>query len=161
MPWIIAAALLIVALLIRFGHRKAAVGCAVGVIAIGVWLYVYNARQEHEAASRIPVSEIALSNVELRPTFRSGYDLVGTLKNNSPQYRLDGLDVSVTLRDCKTRDKASCTVIGQARTYVAMTVPAGESLDLVAPLHFGDDKPEVKGTLAWDYTILSATANRQ
>jgi hypothetical protein len=161
MPWIIAVALLIVALLIRFGHRKSALGLAVGVVALGTWLYVHNERQEHAAENRIPVSDIALNNVNLRPTFRSGYDLVGTLRNNSPRYRLDGIDVSVTLRDCRTKDNTNCTVIGQASTYVAITVPSGESRDLVASLHFGDDKPEVKGTLAWDYKIVSATANRQ
>jgi hypothetical protein len=32
---------------------------------------------------------------------------------------------------------------------------------MVASLHFGDDKPKAKGTLAWDYEITAITAKRQ
>lgn len=161
MAWLIAVAILVVALLVATGYRKSAIGLALGVLIVGVSLYLYNERQEQQETSRISISEIALENVDLKPTFRSGYDLVGTIRNNSPKYRLDGIDVTATLRDCETKDKSTCTVIGQASAYVAVTVPPEESRDFVASLHFGNDKPRARGTLAWDYQVTAVTAKRQ
>jgi hypothetical protein len=161
MAWLIAVAILIVCVLAATGFRKSAISLSLGVLIVGASLYAYNERQERKETSRIGVSEIAMENVDLRPTFRSGYDLVGTLKNNSPKYRVDGIDVVVTVRDCKTKDKSSCAEIGQASAYVAVTVPPGESRDVVASLHFGSDRPKAKGTLAWDYEITAVTAKRQ
>lgn len=161
MAWLIAVAILVASLLVAAGYRKSALGLALGVSIVGISLYLYNERQEQQATSRIAVSEIALENVDLRPTFGSGYDLVGTIRNNSPKYRLDGIDVALTLRDCRSKDKSTCTVIGQASAYAAITVPPEESRDLVVSLHFGGDKPKAKGTLAWDYEITAVTAKRQ
>jgi hypothetical protein len=161
MAWLIAVAILIVCVLIVTGFRKSAIGLALGVLIAGTSLYVYNERQEQKETSRIAVSEIAMENVDLRPTFRSGYDLVGTITNNSPKYRLDGIDVTVTLRDCKSKDKSTCISMGQASAHVAVTVPSGESRDMVASLHFGDERPKAKGTLAWDYEVTAVTAKRQ
>lgn len=161
MAWLIAIAILIVAGLFAAGLRKPALALGLGVLIAGVSIYVYNERQERQETTRITASEIGLENVELRPTFRSSYDFVGTLKNKSEQYRIDGIDITVTLRDCSSKDKTSCTVIGQASGYTGIAVPPQASRDLVVSLHFGGDQPRAKGHFAWDYAITAITAKRQ
>ncbi len=161
MAGLIVVAILVVFLLLAAGFRKAAAGVAVLVLIVGVSIYLYNEQQEQRATTRIAVSEIAVEKLDLTPTFRSGYDLSGTIKNNSAKYRLDGIDVTVTLRDCRDKDKSTCTVIGQASAYAAMTVPPREARDFILSLHFGNDRPRATGTLAWDYEITAVTAKRQ
>jgi hypothetical protein len=161
MAWLIAVAIAVVALLFVAGFRKSAFSLAIGVLIVGVSVYLYNEHEEQQATSRITASEIAMENVELRPTFRSSYDLIGTIRNNSQTYRLDGIDVTVTMRDCRSKDKSTCTLIGQASGHAVMSLPPQESRDFVVSLYFGGDRPKVKGTFAWDYEITAITAKRQ
>ena len=161
MGWLVAIGILVLAYLFAVGYRRSAGGLAIGILLVAVSLYFYNERQEQIATSRIPVSEVTLEHVDLKPTFRSGYDLTGTIRNKSTKYRLDGFGVTVTLRDCRGKGPSSCSVVGQASSFTGMTVPPQTSADFVVSLHFGNDRPNIEGRLEWDYEVTEATARRQ
>lgn len=161
MAWLVAVAIFVVAYLFVAGYRKAAAGVAAVAVIVGVAIYLYVERKEEREVSRIAVSEIAVRDVALKPTFRSSYDLTGTVTNNSPSYRLDGIEVAVTLRDCTGAGRSSCTVIGEAGGNAVLAVEPGGSSPFIVSLHFGGDRPKAKGRLEWDYVVTAAAARRQ
>lgn len=161
MAWLVAAAVLLVSYLYASGRRKPAAILGVVFAVAGVSLYLFYQRQQVRETSLIAASEIRLQKVALNPTFRSSYDLTGTVTNDSPGYRLDGFEVTVTLRDCAGADTSGCIVIGQASAFASIIVPPRETREFIAPLHFGGDRPQAKGRLDWSYEVTAVTARRQ
>lgn len=161
MAWLVAVAILLVSYLYASGRRKPAAILGVVFVVAGVSLYVFYQRQQVRETSLIAPSEIRLQDVALHPTFRSSYDLTGTVKNNSANYRLDGFEVTVTLRDCAGADASRCTTIGQASAFAAIIVPPQDTREFIAALHFGGDRPQAKGRLDWGYEVTAVTARRQ
>jgi hypothetical protein len=161
LAWLVAIGIFAVGWLFVAGHRRAAVALALVTVAAGASLYFYYVHEQDVVTSRIPISEVTLENVALTPTFRSSFDFTAKLTNRSPKYRLDGLEIAVTLRDCAGKDKASCKVIGRASATTAVTVPPGASTDLVAALTFGGDRPKAAGRFEWDYEVVATIARRQ
>jgi hypothetical protein len=158
MAWLVAAGIVVVFLLFLAGYRKSALGLFVAAVIAGFLVYQYGQRMEQEKRTRIKPSELVLEKVVLEPTFRSSYDLTGTISNKSESYQLDGISFRVTLRDCLGKDKASCTVIGEAETYVALTIPPQQTRSFTGSLYFGTGPIRVKGRLDWDYEIISITS---
>lgn len=161
MAWLVAAAVLLVSYLYASGRRKPAVILGVVFVVAGVSLYVFYQRQQVRETSLIAVTEVKLENVTLNPTFRSSYDLIGTVRNDSASYRLDGFEVTVTLRDCAGADASRCSPLGEASAFAAISVPPRETREFIAPLHFGGDRPQAKGRLDWGYEVTAVTARRQ
>jgi hypothetical protein len=160
MAWLIVPLVLVV-LLYFAGFRRSAAALFAAAVVAGVLLYYYNERVEEDARSRIPLSDVLVENVTVTPTFRSSYNLSGKVRNKSATYRLDGITFKVTLRDCPGKDRSSCVDIGDATTYVPLTLPAQETRDFTGSLYFGGEQAKPKGTIAWDYEIVSVTARRQ
>ena len=160
MAWLIAAIIVVVTLIFLAGFRKSALSILVVGLLGGYGIYQHGQRAQHQAQSKIASSEIQVESIALNQTLDGSYDLLGRIKNNST-YRLDGIRVIVTLRDCKGNDRTSCRTIGEAATSVPVTIPPEQARDFVASLYFGGDPIRVKGTLVWDYEITSTTARRQ
>lgn len=159
MAWLLVPLVLMV-LLYLAGFPRSAGALLVAVVVAGVVLYFYNQRLEEDARSRIPLSEVIVENVTVTPTFRSSYNLSGNVRNKSEEYRLEGITFKVTLRDCQGPDKAKCVSIGEATTYVPVTLPPQEARDFVGSLYFGNEQIKPKGTFAWDYEIVAITGKR-
>jgi hypothetical protein len=159
MFWLIAP--LVIALVAFLGgFRKTALGGVVAAMIAGASIYFLDERAQQRAESRIPVAEISLENVVVRQTFDSSYELTARLNNRSSTYQVDGIALSVKLRDCRTSDTAQCVSAGEAPGQAAVTVPPGESREFTATLYLGKGHRRPKGTLAWDYQIESVTAKR-
>jgi hypothetical protein len=159
MAWLLVP-LVVVVLLYLAGFPRSAAGLFVAAVAAGIFLYYYNQRLEEAARSRIPASEVLVENVTITPTFRGSYNLSGSVRNNSDEYRLEGVTFKVTLRDCPTDDKAKCASIGEATTYVPMNLSPKEARDFVGALYFGNDRIKPKGTFAWDFEVVAITGKR-
>ena len=160
MVWLIAAIGIVSAVFLA-GFRKVALGLAVAALIGGVSLYQYNKQQQRRASTRITVSEVVIEHIALKPTFRSSYDVTGRIRNNSDAYRVDGISLAVTLRDCQGKDKSGCVVIGKATSNAPVTVPPQQARDFIASFYFGGDQIAPKGTLDWSYEITAITAKRQ
>jgi hypothetical protein len=159
MAWLLVPLVLVVLLYLGGFPRSAAALLAAAVVA-GILLYYHNQRVQEDERSRIALSEVAIENVTITPTFRSSYNLSGSIRNGSEQYQVEGLDFKVTLRDCPGADKANCTSIGEANTYVPVSVPPQQARQFVGSLYFGNEQMKLKGTLAWDYEIVAITGKR-
>lgn len=159
MAWLIVPLALVV-LLYLAGFRRSAAALLVAALVAGVLLYYYNERLQEDARSRIPLSDVVVDNVTITPTFRSSYNLSGSVRNNSEQYRLEGISFKVTLRDCEKPDKAKCVSIAEATSYVPLNLPPQETRDFIGSLYFESEQMKPKGTLAWDYEIVAITGKR-
>src|SRR5688572_6134687 len=160
MAWLIAAIIVLVALAFYAGFRKSALSILLAGLVGGYWIHYHAQRVHEQAQSKIASSEIQVESVSLNQTLDGSYDLTGRIRNNS-SYRLDGISVKVTLRDCEGKDRTNCRIIGEAATAVPVRVPTEQARDFVASLYFGGNQIRVKGTLVWDYEIISTIAKRQ
>lgn len=160
MAWIVAAAVVVVLLLFRAGYRKPAAGLAAGALVIGVLVYLLVRHQEQQASTEVALSDVAVENVVFSHTYRSSYDLSGTVTNKSERYRIERIGFEVTVRDCRTADKSSCVVLGTESAYAAVDVPPRQTRNFTASMYF-DNELAPKGTLAWDYEIEAVRARRQ
>jgi len=159
MLWLIAP-LVIALLAFLAGFRKTALAVVVAAAIAGASIYGLNEQAQQRAETRIPASEFSLENVAVRHTFDSSYELTGRLNNRSATYQVDGINLNVKLRDCRTGDASQCVAAGEAQGHAAVTVPPGASRDFTATLYLGKGHRRPKGTLAWDYEIESVTAKR-
>ena len=160
MLWLLIPLALVVVLFL-LGHRKSAAGVLVaGIVAAGL-VYGLGERVEHHETSRISASQVAFEGVRVRRTFDSSYEIAGTVRNSSDDYRIDGLTFHVTLRDCRGTDRASCTVMGEETTYVPVTVPPQQAREFLGTLYYGKELRQPKGKLEWDYKVTAITAKRQ
>ena len=159
MIWLIVPLVLVVLVYLAGFPRSAAALLATAVVA-GVVLYYYNQYVQEDARSRIPLSEVSVDKVAITPTFRSSYNLSGTVRNNSEQYRLEGISFKVTLRDCPGSDKSKCASLAEATTYVPLGLPPQQAQDFIGSLYFGNEQVKPKGTLDWDYEIVAITGKR-
>jgi hypothetical protein len=160
MAWLIVPLALVVLLYVA-GFRRSAAALLVAAILAGVLLYYYNERLQEDARSRIPLSDVEVEGVAITPTFRSSYNLSGSVRNKSEQYRLEGITFKVTLRDCQSPDKSKCVSISEATSYVPLNLAPQEAREFIGSLYFGSDETKPKGTLEWDYEIVAITGKRQ
>ena len=159
MLWLVAPAV-IVAILFIAGLRKAAVALLVVTIGAGTALYLHNRQLQQRAASRISHEEVALTDVAVRRTFDSSYEVSGKIGNKSTAYRLDGITLHLSLRNCPESDAASCVPIGDTTVNVAVTVPPKESRRFIGSFYIPTEKRQ-EGALASDYRITAVVAKRQ
>jgi hypothetical protein len=160
MAWIIAAAVVIVLLVFRAGYRKSAAGLFGGALVVGVLIYLLVRHQEEQASTELAISEVAVDSVVFSHTFRSSYDLSGTVRNKSERYHIERIRFEVTVRDCLTTEKSSCVVLSTQTAYAAVDVPPEQARNFTASLYF-DNELKPKGKLVWDYEIESVKARRQ
>src|SRR5688572_19327049 len=160
MVWFIVALVVVCATFLA-GYRKLAAGFVVAAVLGGVALYLYNDRKEQRETAGIPVSEVVIENVMVKPTFRSSYDVSGQIKNNSEVYRLDGVSLDITLRDCQTNVKTNCVVLGQATAHTSIAVAPKQTRDFITSIFLSNDRLIPKGTLVWDYEVAAITAKRR
>ena len=159
MIWLIVPLVLVV-LVYLAGFPRSAAALLAAAVAAGVLLYYYNQRLQEDERSRIPLTDVAVEKVTITPTFRSSYNLSGTVRNNSEEYLLEGISFKVTLRDCPAKDRSKCANIAEATTYVPLGVAPQQAQDFIGSLYFGNDQVKPKGTLDWDYEIIAITGKR-
>jgi hypothetical protein len=151
MAWLVGIAVVLL-LIYSSGFRKAALGIVlVGAIGIGI-IVLYTQESKREARERIPVGDLELSDISLKQQYGS-YTIVGRIKNNSHQYTLTGLGLSVVFEDCESESpRTSCVIIGEDKDhYFSMNVPPGQVRDMSEYVYPGSTRP--KGKLVWHYSI--------
>jgi hypothetical protein len=81
---------------------------------------------EHERWSIVSASQIEISDVSLTGIGNSDYNIRAVVKNNS-EFKVIGLRLSITARDCPTQDAQidDCDIIGRVDTFES-DVPVGE-----------------------------------
>jgi hypothetical protein len=147
-------AAIVVLLLLVFsaGFRKAA-GVLVAVAAIIIGIVILNQRQsEREARERIPQSQLDFNDMILQTQYGS-QKLTGRIKNNSHQYTLAGVALTITFEDCEgDAPRPSCVTIGEDKDhYYSVNIPPGQVRDVSEYVYAGSTHP--RGKLQWHYSI--------
>ena len=131
------------------------------LLVFGAIFGVYILTNESEvdrAASRIPVEDLTLTDLEL--TYEPRFSAIsGRVLNKSDQYRLRSFDIQVTLYDCDTAEQAleSCAIIAEDSGPARMDVPPGQTRNFRGVLDLRTETV-AKNVSRWDYQILNITA---
>ena len=157
MFWLIVP-LVVVVLLFLSGFRKSAGALLVAALIAGGVLYRLENMEEQRAMDRISAAEISLQDVTVTRTFDATYELTARLTNRSTKYRVDGISVSLTLRDCRPIN-AGCDIIGEETAHVQVQVLPEQTRSFVATFYFGKEHRQPRGTLAWAHEITAIRAS--
>lgn len=157
--WWLVVGVVIIGILAYAPMRKALLGIvALMVIVVTVW-YVANSLQEAVAKKRIALSELEFVDVRLqKPTYGSFYEIVGRVRNHSPQYTASQITLLVTIEDCV--DDTTCDVVWEGNeSPLIYDLPPGQARDF--EIHaVGDVDMGVKGALRWHYRLIGVSGRR-
>lgn len=137
------------------GYRKVALGLLAIALALSGWLYLHNREEEHLALTRIPVSELVLENVTLKP-YVGSYKLAGRIRNNSAKFTVKEIDFVVVVKDCI--DAAGCMAVGESTEILNIKIPPGEGRDFEETVRVGGSYQKLKGRLDWSYSVSQIRA---
>ena len=157
--------IVVLALAVAFkGFRVFLLG-VLGLAALAFWFFAAQQDEEREAErTRVPVTDVHIEDAML------GTYMTGRVRNNNRTYRVTGLDVKVTVRDCVApadeKKKAgrfeilrTCDVVGQSDKLINVSVPPGQVRD-VRELVWFSPEPVYRGQMEWDYTITAVRARK-
>lgn len=158
MGWLFAIAVLIL-LVASAGFRKFALAIVVLAAIGGGLLYRHEQQQEELATTRIPASQVTISAARIYQQYGT-YRLSGRITNNSQEFTLSNVEISVTVRDCVPNSTPrSCVTIGDASRTLYNNIPPGQARDFDASLYFPGSGLAPKGELEWQYTISQTRAS--
>jgi len=114
---------------------------------------------EQEAVrSRVPVSDIALSNLLIAPELdyppslrprTSTRRLDGRLKNDS-YFRVTAVGLNFTVKDC---DAKECEQVGKGSARIDTSTPAGQARDFSTEIRLDGYPHARRGRLVWNYDV--------
>ncbi len=150
MKWL-AIIILLVLLAVSAGFRKFAgiliLICAVG----GLIIWQYQIYEKNQTRNNILPSELIFEDLSLEPSYES-YDITGRIINNSDTHTLSGVQLKLTVSDCKNDDKNDCIIISETDEYIYINIPSKQARDFKKNIYLYSDI-NIKGTLALDYLI--------
>jgi hypothetical protein len=155
MLWLIAILTIIAAFVFpRFGK---ALLILVGLVVLSVVIIlINNEREAKESRKRISPQEVQLTELRLGSEYGS-YKLVGRIRNASAKYPIQSVQLRITLQDCIATD--NCATIGDTTEYMFVSVPPGQTRAVDESVYFSD-VPSLKGTFAWNYSIVEVSATK-
>lgn len=150
MKWLLIVVFLAL-LAVSAGFRKFAgalvLFCAIG----GILIWQYQVYEENQSRKNILPSELAFENVSLE-SLNENYRLTGRIINNSDKYDVRGVQVKLTVSDCKIEDNNNCIIISEADEHIYVDIPSKQARDFRRNIFLYSDII-IKGTLDWDYSI--------
>lgn len=152
--------LVIAAVLIKSVAFRIAAGLLIaGAIVLIVVEQMETRKETEEALTRIPPSQLQLTDVTLNPAYANSYRLAGRVINRSPRYSVTGIAFRVKVEDCPAPPAAAgCVTIGEGRAAIAPTIPPGQARDFDELVTFDKGAPAVRGQMKWSYVIESIHA---
>lgn len=150
MKWLLIVVFLAL-LAVSAGFRKFAgalvLFCAIG----GILIWQYQVYEENQSRKNIMPSELTFENVTLE-SLNENYRLTGRIINNSDKYDVRGVQIKLTVSDCKIDDNNNCIIISEADEYIYVDIPSKQARDFRRNIFLYSDII-IKGTLDWDYSI--------
>ena len=155
MAWVIAIVILIL-LVVSAGFRQFAFVLILICVIGGFAYYQYEQEEEKRSKTRIPISEIKIEGLTLKPSY-SGYDLTGRIKNNSSQYALNGIQMNLIFRDCEIENENNCIIVAEENEYIYTNIPPQQARDFSESIYLYSDM-KIKGKMVWSYDIAYTKA---
>lgn len=158
MLWIvlvIALGVLVGALIITYGYRHSMM-IVLSILAAAIIAVVWYIRYGGQAgAGMIAPGELVLNNLEMTQQYRTSYRMTGRLVNNSTEYTLTSVKITITASDCKN-DAADCIVVGEDERSLTVTIPPGQARDVLEQYVF--PRFVLQGELNWSHSISEIKA---
>jgi hypothetical protein len=118
------------------------------VVAGIIWL---DHRQRELQHSRLPLSQIELLHMQVKPGLNArSYVVNGRLRNQSEELSINMIVLQVTLKDCVAKN---CQVVGQEDRRIFLQVPPAQSRDFEATVPFSS-VVDLRGTPEWQFVVL-------
>ncbi len=150
MKWLLIVVFLAL-LAVSAGFRKFA-GTLVLLCAIGgILIWQFQVYEENQSRKNILPSELTFENVSLE-SLSENYRFTGRIINNSDKYDVRGVQVKLTVSDCKIDDNNNCIIISEADEYIYVDIPSKQARDFRKNIFLYSDII-INGTLDWDYSI--------
>ena len=151
--------LVIIGIAIIYPRFRLAMGIICLGIVTGLGFIIW--QESHERAlelNRIPLSEVQLSHMKIRPGLNSRSFVVnGRLQNDSPKFSITSATLQVTLEDCHGNNNSECELIGQERAELSLEIPGGQARDFQKTVPFST-VPKIQGEASWHYEIVQVRA---
>lgn len=161
MLWIIlviALGLVTGAVIVTYGYRHSVLIALVLLAAVVGALVWYTRFSEPTGVGLIDPGDVKLNNLEMTRQYRSSYQMTGRLLNDSRDFTLTSLKITITASDCQN-DGADCIVVGEDDRTIPVEIPPRQARDLVEQYVF--PRFVLQGELKWSYRISEIKAVRR
>ncbi len=131
------------------------------LLALGGFLLSRPGEEAGAMRNRIPIEQVTVVQMDLRPSRGVGHELVGKVINQSSSYTLLGLGIELIIKDCVEGDaniQSPCTVLAKMAVPVALSIPPGEAGKFNKRLYFKELHPQ--GRIRWQYTLVYTEARK-
>ena len=150
MKWLLIIVFLVL-LAVSAGFRKLAGALVLLCVVGGLLIWQYQVYEENYSKKNILPTELTFEDLSLT-SLNGNYRLSGRIINNSAKYDVRGVQLKVTISDCKINGNNNCIIISEADEYIYADIPSKQARDFRKNLFLHSDIV-IKGKLDWDYSV--------
>lgn len=150
MKWLLILVCLVL-LAVSAGFRKLAGTIVLLCVIGGIFIWQYQVYEESRSRKNILPSELTFEDLSLE-SINENYRLAGRIINNSDKYDVRGIQIKITISDCKINESDNCVIIKEANEYIYAAIPSKQARDFRKNLLLYSDIV-IKGKLDWDYSV--------
>lgn len=142
---------LIILVAVYLPKFRRALGIMIIILFGAIGFIIWQDTKERELEfRRIPVGQVQLSQMNVRPGLNSrSFVVSGRLHNTSQKYSLLSATLQATLEDCRA---VSCEIIGQENVEIPLEIPPNQARDFSITIPF-PTMPQALGEPVWRYQI--------
>lgn len=139
-----------------FPKFRRVLGMTLVVLFGAIGFIIWQDTQERELEfQRIPVSQVQLSHMEVRPGLNSrSFVLTGRLENAAQIFTIISVTIQATIEDCHVTE---CEIVGQEAAEISLEIPPNQARDFSLTMPF-PTIPKIIGEARWRYAILKVRA---
>ena len=150
MKWLLIIVFLVL-LAVSAGFTKLAGTLVLFCVIGGILIWQYQVHEEKQSRKNILPAELTFEDLSLE-SFNENYKLTGRIFNNSDKYGVRGIQIKITVSDCKIDKSDECVIITEADEYIYADIPPKQARDFRKNILLYSDIV-IKGKLDWDYSI--------
>ncbi|MEO8327430.1 MAG: hypothetical protein ABI618_16380 [Nitrospirota bacterium] len=131
-------------------------GMTLIVLFGAIGFIIWQDTQERELEfQRIPVSQLQLSHMDVRPGLNSrSFVLTGRIENAAQIFTIVSFTIQATIEDCHVTE---CEIVGQEAREISLEIPPKQARDFSLTMPF-PTIPKIIGEATWRYAILKVRA---
>ena len=147
----------LILLIVSVRFRQFALSVAMLLVFCGLMVWVYQEYETHQIRNRILPSELRLENVSFE-SLNNDYELTGRVNNDSEKYRLNGLQLKISVQECDDHEHHNCITFYETEEYIYIMVPPRQARDFRKVITLYSNQA-FRGRLVWNYSIVYADSH--
>ena len=147
----------LILLIVSVRFRQFALSVAMLLVFCGLMVWVYQEYETHQIRNRILPSELRLENVSFE-SLNNDYELTGRVINDSEKYRLNGLQLKISVQKCDDHEHRNCIIFYETEEYIYIMVPPRQARDFRKVITLYSNQA-LTGRLVWNYSIIYADSH--